>query len=94
MNRVFNIVKSVPIQNDLLALRPKLNSNKSVQHKQYKKWCQGILYKRVRGTNWDGNREKMPRLPVSDPEHEGPDVGGEDNHDPVDDDNAGEEAEQ
>ena len=36
----------------------------------------------------------MPRLPVSDPEHEGPDVGGEDNHDPVDDDNAGEEAEQ
>ena len=48
--------------------------------------------KRVRVRNW-GWRELLC-VPVSDPEHEGPDVGGEDDHDPVDDDNAGEEAEQ
>ena len=33
-------------------------------------------------------------IPVSDPEDEGPDVGTEDNDNPVDDDEAGEEAEE
>ena len=32
--------------------------------------------------------------PVSNPENEGSDVGGEDNNDPIDDDETGEEAEE
>ena len=34
------------------------------------------------------------QLPVSNPENEGSDVGGEDNNDPIDDDETGEEAEE